>query len=328
MEISVVIDQPRIQLDLSSPIESHEIVVFQNQLNGRSVELTLNDYILYYRFVGDTNWIELGNIRGATGEAGKTVELTLSDFILYWRYVGDTNWIALGNIRGPQGNPGPDRIPTTGSGPVLLNNGAVAIGRRVDTWANRGTGLFTGEILIITDLKTAFYWNGARWRPTQSRVRVFSNTTLSPVGLGTSETVVRTVSIPAGLCEVGCIVRVIGVSTWSSTSSSAKLIALKASNNPNANLSLLSSIANRSRSVISGTGYYGFNKPLVIRSQSQLWTGTTNIDIEASGSEGLSPIFISGIDCTEAWTLWLTHTKPLANDTFDSQYFIVEIEYP
>ena len=325
MELTVVIEQPVIKVDLREEIKASEIHVFQNSLNGRSVELILNDYVLYWRYVGDTNWIELGNIQGEQGDPGKSVELTLSNFILYWRNVGDSNWIELGNIRGPAG---PDRLPTSGTGPVFLVNGNVALGRRVDTWANRGTGSFNGEILIISDYQTAFYWNGTRWRPTQSRLRVFASTTLSPVGLGITETIVRTVSFPAGLCEVGCIIRVIGISTWSSTSAAAKTIALKASNTPNANLAAINPIANRSRSIISGTGYFGFNKPLVIRSTSQLWTGTIAIDIETAATEGLNTNFVSGIDCTQAWTLWLTHTKPLANDTFDSQYFIVEIEYP
>lgn len=231
-------------------------------------------------------------------------------------------WSVVGNIQGP------DRLPTIGTGPLVMVDGVPSVGRRIDTWANRGTGAFTGQILIASDLRASFYWDGTRWRPTQNRVRIFSATALSGAGLATDETIVRTVSFPAGLCEVGCLIRIIGVSTWSSTSASAKTIRVKVSNDAGANVVALNSITNRSRAVASTSGYFGFNKPLIVRSVSQLWTNTLNIETEAAAAEGITPNSINGIDCTAAWTMWLTHQKPQSGDTFDNQYFFVDIEFP
>lgn len=234
-------------------------------------------------------------------------------------------WSVVGNIRGPAG---PDRLPTEGTGPLVMLNGVPFVGRRIDTWANRGTGDFVGQILIASDLRAAFYWDGTRWRPTQNRVRIFSATALAGAGLATDETSIRTVSIPAGLCEVGCLIRLVGVSTWSSTSASAKTIRVKVSNDAGANVASLNSITNRSRAVSSTSGFFGFNKPLIVRSNNQLWTNTLNIETESAAAEGITPNFINGIDCTAAWTMWLTHQKPQSGDTFDNQYFFVDIEFP
>ena len=228
---------------------------------------------------------------------------------------------------GPQGPAGPDRLPASGEGPLIMVGTTVSVGRRIDTWANRGTGSFTGQILIASDLRAAFYWNGARWYPVQGKVRIFSGTSLVGTGTATTETIVRTVTIPEGLCELGCVVRIYGVSTWSSNVTTAKAIRVKVSNNPSADVTTLTSIANRSRALSSTAGYFGFNKPLIIRTNDQLWTGSINIDTEAAAAEGISPN-INGINCLNAWTMWLTHQKPQSGDTFDSQYFIVDIEYP
>ncbi len=202
---------------------------------------------------------------------------------------------------------------------------------RIGTWEDRPTSPFIGQKFFATDIGmgASFTWNGTSWRPSGNRIRIFSSVGVTGSGENVSETVVRTVNIPSGICEVGCVIRLIGVSTWISPSTSPKVIRVKVSNDSSTNLSLLSSITNRSRSVSSTVGgFYGFNKPLIIRSTNQLWTGTINIDQEVVGAEGLSPHSINGIDCTQSWTLWLTHQKPLENDVFDSQYFIVDIEYP
>jgi hypothetical protein len=286
--IELVIEFPRLEVKLD-PSEAVELTMIQDRLNGRPVELMM------------------------------------ANKVLFWRYYGDVAWIELGDLEGPAG---PDRLPTQGTGPLIMLNGVPVVGRRIETWANRGTGAFTGQILIASDLRASFYWDGTRWRPTQNRVRIFSSVVLSGAGQTAVETVVRSVSIPNGLCEVGCLIRVVGVSTWSSTSASAKTIRLKASNNASANIGALNSIANRSRSVVSSTGYFGFNKPLIAISDNRLWTGTINMDTEVAGVEGLTPNFIDGINCTSAWTLWLTHQKPLAGDIFDNHYFFVDIEFP
>lgn len=217
-----------------------------------------------------------------------------------------------------------------GVGPVGISGSKTIIIPRSGTWVNRPTSPFIGQMFFATDLGngTLFTWNGTSWRPSGNRIRIFSSIVVSGAGESITETIVRTVNIPAGICEVGCVVRLIGVSTWSSTVATAKAIRVKVSNNPSADVSSLSSITNRSRAVISNSGFFGFNKPLIVRSTNQLWTGTINIDQEAVGAEGLTPNFINGIDCTQSWTLWLTHQKPLTVDVFDNQYFIVEIEYP
>ena len=241
---------------------------------------------------------------------------------------GDTGAPGATGATGPQGPAGPDRLPASGDGPLIMVGATVSVGRRIDTWANRGTGSFTGQILIASDLRAAFYWNGTRWYPVQGKVRIFSGTSLVGTGTATTETIVRTVTIPEGLCELGCVVRIYGVSTWSSNVTTAKAIRVKASNNAAADVTTLNPMANRSRAVSSTAGYFGFNKPFIIRTNDQLWTGSINIDTEGASAEGLSPNSLSGINCLNAWTMWLTHQKPQSGDTFDSQYFIVDIEFP
>lgn len=240
---------------------------------------------------------------------------------------GDTGSQGPQGETGPQGPDGPDRLPASGDGPLIIVGSAVSVERRIDTWANRGTGSFTGQILIASDLRAAFYWTGTRWYPVQGKVRIFSGTSLVGTGTATTETIVRTVAIPEGLCEIGCVVRIYGVSTWSSNVTTSKTIRVKVSNNAAADVTLLNSIVNRSRAVSSTAGYFGFNKPLVVRTNDQLWTGSINIETEAAGTEGISPNFINGINCMNAWTMWITHQKPQSGDTFDSQYFIVDIEF-
>ena len=219
----------------------------------------------------------------------------------------------------------------TPSSPLGLdaNRNVISIPRS-GTWVNRPTSPFIGQMFFATDLGngTLFTWNGTSWRPSGNRIRIFSSISVAGAADNITETIVRTVNIPAGICEVGCVVRLIGLSTWSSTVATAKTIRVKASNNPAANVSLLASITNRSRAVISNAGFFGFNKPLIVRSTNQLWTGTINIETESAAVEGISPNFIDGINCTQSWTLWLTHQKPQILDVFDNQYFIVEIEYP
>ena len=99
----------------------------ENGINGKEIELNVNDTHIQWRYIGDTEWKDLYplvSLKGAQGEKGdqgvpgengingtngKEIELQASDIYIQWRYIGETNWknlIELASLKGPKGDQG------------------------------------------------------------------------------------------------------------------------------------------------------------------------------------------------------------------------------
>ena len=92
--------------------------------DGKSVEIQNSGTYIQWRFVGDTNWINIvaladlkgedgtdgtNETNGNDGEDGKSVELQVSATHIQWRLVGNVDWInliALSELKGDKGDPG------------------------------------------------------------------------------------------------------------------------------------------------------------------------------------------------------------------------------
>ena len=85
--------------------------------DGREIELQSTETTIQWRYVGDSNWIDLISIEllkgsdGQDGVDGREIELQSTESMIQWRYVGDIDWndlISIESITGPQGEPGLD----------------------------------------------------------------------------------------------------------------------------------------------------------------------------------------------------------------------------
>ena len=78
-------------------------------LPGREVEIRNSGTQIQWRYVGDTDWINIVSLADITGADGREIELGKSATYIQWRYVGDPTWtnlVALADLKGEPGDPG------------------------------------------------------------------------------------------------------------------------------------------------------------------------------------------------------------------------------
>lgn len=160
------------------------------------------------------SWSVIANIKGATGAGVPTGGAANQPLIKNSATDYDTKWGLI--------------IPQSGSsGPLLFDGAAYQIGTRSTTWALRGSGLFTGQLVIITDIGvngTLFFWNGSRWLPT-APITLLQTAQASSVGATTSKVNVTSAFIPQNLLQTTSVFRVVFL--WSMTNNSnSKLLEL------------------------------------------------------------------------------------------------------
>lgn len=114
--------------------------------SGKSVEFQSTSTYIQWRYIGDTNWLNLipltaitgpkgdngddgapgtpgtpgtngtNGTDGQNGEDGRAIQLQKSETHVQWRYVGDTAWvnlIALSELKGDKGDQGQSFVPNT-----------------------------------------------------------------------------------------------------------------------------------------------------------------------------------------------------------------------
>jgi hypothetical protein len=94
------------------------------------------------------------------------------------------------------------------------------------TWANRGSGAYTGERKLITDAGVStseFWWNGTRWRPASGRMVLHEIAAPVTTTADTNEQIADYVAIPIGLVINGDILKTRFACTKSSTSDTATI---------------------------------------------------------------------------------------------------------
>lgn len=85
----------------------------------KTIELTVSDVSVLWRYVGDAFWRELIPLSQISGADGREVELTADEFGVSWRYVGSLNWnflLTSDSIRGATGIQGPPNGATGSTG--------------------------------------------------------------------------------------------------------------------------------------------------------------------------------------------------------------------
>ena len=160
------------------------------------------------------SWSVIANIKGATGAGVPTGGAANQPLIKNSATDYDTKWGLA--------------MPQSGSaGPLLFDGAAYQIGTRSTTWASRGSGLFTGQLVMITDIGvngTLFFWNGSRWLPT-APITLLQTAQASSVGATTSKVNVTSAFIPQNLLQATSVFRVVFL--WSMTNNSnSKLLEL------------------------------------------------------------------------------------------------------
>lgn len=87
----------------------------------KTIELTVSDVSVLWRYVGDSFWRELIPLSQISGADGREVELTADEAGVSWRYVGSASWnflLASDSIRGATGIQGPPNGATGSTGPI------------------------------------------------------------------------------------------------------------------------------------------------------------------------------------------------------------------
>ena len=220
-------------------------------------------------------------------------------------------------------------MPTSGSAaPLGWNGSAYVLLPRSGTWANRPTSPFTGQIYFATDLGVGnlISWNGTYWEPSGKKLTLFNATDLQSVGATTSETLVRSVIVPANLLVAGCQIRVKGATNFSSTNTNAKGTIVRIGTNTVTPLSNFN-ITQRLIASSNSAGFVGFNKPIIVRA-NQIYVPTPQLEVEAGQSLGITPNSTTVNLISNSFAVSLSLQKGATNDVFENNYFIVEVEYP
>jgi uncharacterized repeat protein (TIGR02543 family) len=63
--------------------------------DGRDIELRVASGIMQWRYVDESNWVDLYDLNNLRGTDGKEVDFRVTSGVLEWQFVGDTNWTVL-----------------------------------------------------------------------------------------------------------------------------------------------------------------------------------------------------------------------------------------
>lgn len=130
---------------------------FEDIANKKIDNITLSDNVL--TFFANSKTIKTITLPTSTGINGKEIELQKSTTHIQWRYVGDTQWlnlVALSDLKGTKGDKGDTgATPNLQIGNVtILNNGSNATASITGTTENPllNLGIPCGDILVTTNI--------------------------------------------------------------------------------------------------------------------------------------------------------------------------------
>lgn len=203
-------------------------------LAGCKLTVTLEEAFDYWRCSVPYDFIVIEEVNGtqvtSTNEKDPTVPAAVKAIteanIAYWNAAypsgNPSGFVTSGAVQGfyPSSNPSGflttetdptvpavvKAMPVSGSAaPVGWNGSAYVLLPRSGTWAGRPTASFVGQVYFATDLGTngtLLTWDGTAWR---GRVVYKSSATVG-TGNTTANTIVRSVSIPAGLMQANSVI--------------------------------------------------------------------------------------------------------------------------
>lgn len=185
-------------------------------------------------------------------------------------------------------------------------------------WADRGSGTRVGEQLLITDINggTFFYWIGTIWKPVGGRIS-WSSAADSSVTRTVDETVLGTVSLPAGLVPANATIQASALYNYTN-SASTKTMRIR-----------LGGIAGAAYFSQAATTTLSVQQMAVIRC---ITTGTQKAQTGAvpafTAAQSSTANTTSSVDMTANTTIVFTGQNTNTGETVTVRGYVVEIIFP